>query len=451
MQTLAVVLVALGCGLAAVLGVRQALKKPAPVAEATVPAVVAKASLRRDQMLDASMVAVRDVPKDQAPAAGFASIEEAVGRTVSIPMLKGEFVVEPKLLPKGSRPGMAGMIKPGMRAFTILTPTFSSSLAGFLQPGNRVDVLLTSSSNGSQSADQSTSFTVLQNLELLAVHTMVDATTAEKPANPTDSRSVTLLVTPRQASILDLAQNKGTLHLALRNPTDETDAEGSTATLADLGLDRSAPPAPAAKEDRSKMASMVTPGMRALTILTPSFSASLAGLLHPGDRVDVLLTMTPTGAGKDIESTTTTLMQNVELLAAHVNTKVDPPDDLDAVVAPKGKAGDLATCPSVTLLVTPRQASILDLAQSKGTLHLALRNADDVSDEGDSTATVADLLPQQQPSIAPAAEPTPVVLSIRTLRGTLSGRDEITVLKRARPSGRGVSALASPAPPRQAR
>ena len=36
---------------------------------------------------------------------------------------------------------------------------------------------------------------------------------------------MTLLVTPQQANLLDLGQNKGTLHLALRNPEDNEDAQ----------------------------------------------------------------------------------------------------------------------------------------------------------------------------------------------------------------------------------
>lgn len=240
-QTLAVVLLALVSGLAAVWGVRSLLKKPAAAVEETVSVVVATADLPRGESIDAARVEVREVPKSQAPEGRLASLEDATSRTPSIPMLKGEFVVEPKLLPKGSRPGMASLIRPGMRAFTIQTPSFSSSLAGLIQPGNRVDVLLTITPPGSPGDDAATTSTLLQNIELLAVHTTVEAEAAAK-ADPNGARSVTLLVTPRQAAILDLAQNKGTLHLSLRNGRDDAPLEETTATLADLGL----PPAPLA-------------------------------------------------------------------------------------------------------------------------------------------------------------------------------------------------------------
>ena len=45
---------------------------------------------------------------------------------------------------------------------------------------------------------------------------------------------MTLLVTPHQANLLDLGQNKGTLHLSLRNLQDDEDANTRPATLADL-------------------------------------------------------------------------------------------------------------------------------------------------------------------------------------------------------------------------
>lgn len=240
-QTLGVVLLALASGLAAVWGVRSSLKRPAPVVEETVPAVVAKAPLPRGQAIDVDHVEVRAVPKSQAPAGRLASVEDATSRTPTIPMLEGEFVIEPKLLPKGARPGMASMIPPGMRAFTIQTPSFSSSLAGLIQPGDRVDVLLTITPTG-PGGDAVTTSTLLQNLELLAVHTTVDADVAAK-ADPNGARSVTLLVTPRQAATLDLAQNKGTLHLSLRNGRDDAPAGEVAATLVDLGLPPTAPEA----------------------------------------------------------------------------------------------------------------------------------------------------------------------------------------------------------------
>lgn len=231
-QTLLVVFVALGCGLAAAVGVRSMGKRPAPVVE-TVPAVVAAVDVRRGEEITESMVEVRQVPKGQAPEGVLTTIEEAVERAADFPLLKGEYIVEPKLFPKGSGAGLAAMVPPGMRAFTIQTPTFSSTLAGLIRPRDRVDVLLTME-NG-DGPGKPTTTTLLQQIELMAVHTTIDAPSSDK-SKPTETRSVTLLVTPREAAILDLGQTKGTLHLSLRNIKDEASHDAAPVTMADLGL-----------------------------------------------------------------------------------------------------------------------------------------------------------------------------------------------------------------------
>jgi pilus assembly protein CpaB len=125
------------------------------------------------------------------------------------------------------------MIPSGMRAFTILSPHVASGVAGFILPGNRVDVLLTvAMGGGNDLSGGGTTMTLVQNLEILAVDQRLDAP-SENKVDP-NLHSVTLLVTPDQASRLDLGQNKGMLHLSLRNPEDVVETDSRPATLADL-------------------------------------------------------------------------------------------------------------------------------------------------------------------------------------------------------------------------
>ena len=162
---------------------------------------------------------------------------------------KGDMLREKKLAEKGAGRGMAALIKTGMRAFTIQTPSFSSSLAGFLLPGNRVDVLLTANTLGGSEEETggASTTTLLQNVEILAVHTNVITPTANK-IDPELARSVTLLVSPEDASLLDLGQNKGTLHLSLRNLKDTGSIKPKPTTLADLGMPRFVKPKPVVVE-----------------------------------------------------------------------------------------------------------------------------------------------------------------------------------------------------------
>ena len=91
------------------------------------------------------------------------------------------------------------------------------SLAGCVLPGNHVDVLLTVHLSGGRNDEtgRSSTATVLQAVEVLAVAQRLDAPT-ENEVDLRELRSVTLLVTPQQANLLDLGQNKGKLTLIVQ-------------------------------------------------------------------------------------------------------------------------------------------------------------------------------------------------------------------------------------------
>jgi pilus assembly protein CpaB len=95
------------------------------------------------------------------------------------------------------------------------------------------------------------------------------------------------------------------------------------------------------------LAMAVPKGMRAFTIQTPNVVAGAAGFIHPGNKVDVLLTISQggptdqTGGGSTI-----TLLENVEILA--VDQRIEAPADNKV---------DPNQLRSVTLLVTPDQAA----------------------------------------------------------------------------------------------
>ena len=145
-----------------------------------------------------------------------------------MPLVKDEPLLEGKLAPKGAKRGMAALVPNGMRAFTIHTPSVASGVGGFVLPGNKVDVLLTMDWKR-----DSLTTTLLQNLEILAVDQRIDAP-ADNRIDPKQLHSVTLLVTPDQAARLALAQNKGSLHLALRNHKDDQVLRTSRARMAEL-------------------------------------------------------------------------------------------------------------------------------------------------------------------------------------------------------------------------
>jgi len=207
----------------------------------TVSVVVATMDLARGQSLAKEHLSTREWPRDLVLEGAITNPEDIVDRTLAIPLLKGDFVMEGKLAPKGVGRGLAAIIPAGMRAVTIQTPNVATGVAGFILPGNRVDVLLTMSGQGT--ADDTgggSTITLLQNLEILAVDQRTDVP-EENLVDSKELRSVTLLVTPMEAARLDLGQNKGTLRLTLRNPTDELTNFVTPVTLAGLHRDPSEP------------------------------------------------------------------------------------------------------------------------------------------------------------------------------------------------------------------
>jgi pilus assembly protein CpaB len=146
------------------------------------------------------------------------------------------------------------------------------------------------------------------------------------------------------------------------------------------------------------LGAVIPKGMRAFTINTPNVASHVAGFILPGSKVDVLLTIKPNGIpgiGGLMESMggigtiTTTLLQNMEILA--VDQRVE---------APSANKLDVKELRSVTLLVKPDQAAKLDMGQNAGTLHLSLRNPDDRTEFAPRSANLGDLqlfrAPQQK-------------------------------------------------------
>ncbi|MGZ3384941.1 MAG: Flp pilus assembly protein CpaB [Isosphaeraceae bacterium] len=212
----------------------------------SVPVVVAVVDLPRGASITPEEVKIKEFPRDLVPAGALSKLEDAVNRGIFVPLTKDEPVLESKLAPKGAGRGLSALIPSGMRAYSVKVPDVAQGVAGFILPGNRVDVLLSLGEvSGTKETGGGSTTTLLQNVEILAVDQKMDAP-SENKVDTKDLRSVTLLVTPQQANRLDLGQNKGMLHLALRNRQDNEAAQTKPATLIDLRPP--VPPPPKAPE-----------------------------------------------------------------------------------------------------------------------------------------------------------------------------------------------------------
>lgn len=228
-RAIAALLLATVCGGSASVGL-YLLRTKAPQAIDEVPVVVASQEIARGELIGDAVIATRQWPRALAPASALQDVQDVMGRTALIKLSPGEPILAEKLADARSGRGLAALIPAGRRAYTIQTSHVASNVAGFVLPGNRVDVLLTLRGGREESTGGGSSTTLLQAVEILAVDDQLEAPTGNR-MDSQQLRSVTLLVTPDQASLLDLGQNMGTLSLSLRNPDDVAEAATEPATV----------------------------------------------------------------------------------------------------------------------------------------------------------------------------------------------------------------------------
>ena len=125
------------------------------------------------------------------------------------------------------------------------------------------------------------------------------------------------------------------------------------------------------RKDRGVLSALLDEGMRAVSLGLDS-NAGMAGLLNPGDIVDVIVVLNSTGKEKENEETSRTVLCGVRVLALdqHLSNPVEMVNK---------KVGDAmqAAPKSVTLEVTPPQASALASAVKMGSLSLSLHSIND--------------------------------------------------------------------------
>ena len=124
--------------------------------------------------------------------------------------------------------------------------------------------------------------------------------------------------------------------------------------------------------DRGFLAAALGPGMRAVTVPL-SADQGVAGFVFPGDRVDILLTLTLEDEENDKVKlyTTETVVRNLRVLA--VDQRTTPTDE-------NGNSTP-TVFGTVTIEATPRIAESIAVARTTGTLSLALRSIADTQGE----------------------------------------------------------------------
>lgn len=226
-QSLILLVVAAGCGLVAMLGVKKAIsQKPVETVE-TIQVLSAIADIQVGARLDELNTKFVEVPAATAPEGAITSLEEITERSLKVPVMPGDWILKSKLTEPGEV-GAVASIPPGMAVVTIPVDA-TTSHSGMMRPGNRVDLLLTYDDN-STGQNIKKMITVMEFVEVFAVDARIYGIDKEGDSL---AKNISLLVEPEQGKVVNLAKRLGELSTMLR-PNGDLTSSGKTEISAEF-------------------------------------------------------------------------------------------------------------------------------------------------------------------------------------------------------------------------
>jgi pilus assembly protein CpaB len=221
-KSLMMLVVAVGCGLVAMLGVRQVLNKDDNKEEVKMANVlVTFAEIAPGTPLNESNVKFKSWAIDQIPQGAVTKLEEYKDRSIKTRAVPGEIVMKAKLSEQGVR-GASVEIPDGKRVFTT-SVDMTKTHSGLILPGDFVDVYVTFTARKPQGGMSTITKVILERVKIFATDSLTDAGGSD--TNQIKSKNISLLLSPKEGAMLKLAEKKGEVHLALRAASDTADTE----------------------------------------------------------------------------------------------------------------------------------------------------------------------------------------------------------------------------------
>jgi len=188
-----------------------ALRSQIPASGLMVPMVVAATDIDSGVVVTEAMLDVADHPERYLPEGALRSPELAIGRVVTVPILKGEPVTGRRI---GRDGGSSSVVPDGMRAYS-LSPQTLEGLALAPKAGDRVDVLATFA----REAGRAETVTVIKAAKVASVGGSrgADSKVASQlgVSGSGGKNGITLLLTPQQAEALAQSEALGKIALVL--------------------------------------------------------------------------------------------------------------------------------------------------------------------------------------------------------------------------------------------
>lgn len=219
-KSLIPLVIGLGVGGYALKMVFDTVKRARGAAPDTVNVWTAREDIPRGSSIDESFIQAVEFPANAVPEGAFQVKEDLIGRVPRIVAPANLPILEPMLLPPGSKAGL--WVRPGFRAVSIKIDE-SSGVSNLLQPGSWVDMI--GYFKTTQGGKQTTiSRTLIENVEVAAVGARINVAVEVdgKKRGVKPARAVTLFVRPESVPQIHLAEQMGKIKLSMRNSDDDT-------------------------------------------------------------------------------------------------------------------------------------------------------------------------------------------------------------------------------------
>jgi pilus assembly protein CpaB len=238
-KSVALLLLALGCGLVASIGITKVMIKGngEETGGEGAGVLVATADIPMGGRLTSQTVKLVKWTKDTAPPVGAISkMEEIENRRVRSKLYAGEAILENRLCGKGTnQQGATAMIPVGYRVVPVKVDLVSGG-SDLILPGDRVDVMIHLVRDPPRGIDETVTRTILQDIKVFAVNDVLDLDKDKDGSKSISAKTISLLVTPEQAAKIMLATQTGVINLVMRSSEeDKTDAQVEARTSDLLG------------------------------------------------------------------------------------------------------------------------------------------------------------------------------------------------------------------------
>ncbi|MCA9264876.1 MAG: Flp pilus assembly protein CpaB [Planctomycetales bacterium] len=224
-KSMVLILIALGCGLIASIGISQVVDSKSqddtPKVK-TAKILVATIDVDMHEEVTAKQVSLEEWPIDKIPEGALNDVEQLTDRQTRLRIFAGDPITNKKLLEPGVKGSLkSNQIPKGYRVISVKV-SMATAVSYLIGPGDRVDILVYKKQRG-----RARTTTLMKNVTVFAVNSKISREVDEE-GQTIHAKTISMLVKPEDVEKLAHAEETGRIRLSLRRPDEEVDEDEPT-------------------------------------------------------------------------------------------------------------------------------------------------------------------------------------------------------------------------------